>query len=114
MDQGFAGIVTLKLRAEDIEEFKAIATEAADAMSDEKEFQHLSIYTLAGDPNTLVVFEAWSCNYEHFTNELRNKPYRNRLNAALGSMSAEERQIALLDHIASFPSRSTNSKPAGN
>lgn len=103
MSQGFAGTVTIKLTPDKVEQFRALATEAAEAMSKEKECKQVSVHTLADDPTTIFVYEAWSCSYDYFVEELRNKPYRRNLNAALGSMTPEERKVALLDHVVSFP-----------
>lgn len=103
MSQGFAGIVTIRLKPESIERFKAMAIEAAEAMSKEKEFKHAWVHTVVGDPTTLFVYEAWSCSYDYFVKELRTKPYRHQLNAALDGMTPEERQFAILDYVASYP-----------
>ena len=103
MSEGFAGIVTIKLKPEKVEQFKALAIEAADAMSKEKQFKHAWIHSQANDPMTIVVYEAWSCTYDYFVKELRIKPYRHRLNALLDSMTPEERTFAILDYVASYP-----------
>lgn len=103
MSQGFAGTVTIKLKSEKVEQFRALATKAAEAMSKEQECKQVLVHTLVDDPTTFFVYEAWSCSYEYFVNELRNKPYRHELNAVLGRMTVEERKVALLDYVASYP-----------
>lgn len=112
MSDGFAGIVTIKLKPEKVEQFKAMATEVGDAMSKEKEFKHAWVHTLADDPTTIVVYEAWSCSYDYFMAELRNKPYRHRFEAELDSMTLEARKIEILDYVLSWPGSDALVNPA--
>ena len=103
MSDGFAGIVTVKLKPEKVEQFIALATEVGDAMSKEKEFKHAWVHTLADDPTTIIVYEAWLCSYDYFMDELRNKPYRHRFESELEDMAIGERKIEILDYIISYP-----------
>ena len=103
MSNGFAGIVTFKLKPGMVEKCMAMATEVGDAMSKEKEFRHAWVHTLADDPTTIVVYEAWSCTYEYFMKEVRNKPYRVRFEAEIGNMTIGERKIEILNYVASYP-----------
>lgn len=103
MSEGFAGTVTIKVKPEKVELFKELATEVGDAMSQEPEFKHAWVHTLADDPTTFLVYEAWSCSFEYFMEELRNKPYRHRFEAELESMTIGEREIVILDYVISYP-----------
>ena len=103
MSDGFAGIVTIKLKPDKVDQFIDLATEVGDAMSKEKEFKHAWVHTLADDPTTIVVYEAWSCTYDYFMKELRNKPYRSRFEAELGDMSFGERKIEILNYAINYP-----------
>ena len=107
MSDGFAGIVTIKLKPGKVQQFIDLATEVGDAMSKEPEFKHAWIHTQAEDPTTIVVYEAWACTYEHFMEELRNKPYRARFEAELGDMSVGERRIEILNYAVSWPGQGT-------
>lgn len=103
MSEGFAGYVMFKVKPEMLEQFKALATEVGDAMSKEPEFDHAWVHTVVDDPTRFFVYEAWSCSLEYFMKELRNKPYRHQFEAALESMTTEERNIVILDYFASYP-----------
>ena len=103
MSEGFAGIVTIKLKPGKVEQFIELASEVGDAMSNEKEFKHAWVHTLADDPDTIVVYEAWSCTYDYFMSELRNKPYRSRFEAELGGLSLGERKIEILNYAIAYP-----------
>ena len=103
MSEGFAAIVTVKLKPEMVEQYIAIATEVGDAMNKEKEFKHAWVHTLADDPTTIIVYEAWSCTFEYFMKELWNKPYRGRFEAEIGNMAAVERKIEILNYAISYP-----------
>jgi quinol monooxygenase YgiN len=103
MSDGFAGIVTVKLKPGMAEQFIAIAREVGDAMSKEKEFERAWVHTRADDPDIIVVYEAWSCTYDYFMKELRNKPYRDRFEAEIGNMATAERKIEILNYAISYP-----------
>ena len=103
MSDGFAAIVTVKLKPEMVEHFIAIATEVGDAMSKENEFKHAWVHTLADDPTKIIVYEAWSCTYDYFMRELWNKPYRRRFEAEIGDIAFEERKIEILNYAISYP-----------
>lgn len=103
MSEGFAGIVTVRIKPGSVEHFLEVAKEVGDAMSQEKEFKHAWVHTLAEDPNTIVVYEAWSCSYEYFMRELRNKPYRSRFEAEIGNLAYGERKIEILDYVLNYP-----------
>ena len=103
MSEGFAGTVTIKVKPEKVELFKTLAREVGDAMSQEPEFDHAWVHTLVDDPMTFFVYEAWACSLEYFMEHLRNKPYRHRFEAELDSMSVGEREIVILDYVASYP-----------
>ena len=103
MSDGFAGLVTIKLKPGKMDQFIELATEVGDAMSTEKEFEHAWVHTLADDPTTIIVYEAWSCTYDYFMQELRNKPYRSRFEAELGDMSIGERKIEILNYAINYP-----------
>ena len=103
MTEGFAGYVRINVKPEMLEQFKELAIEVGDAMSKEPEFEHAWVHTVAGDPHAFFVYEAWSCSLEYFYEELRNKPYRHRFEAALESMTTAEREIVILDNFAAYP-----------
>lgn len=102
MSEGFAGTVTIKVKPGKVELFKTLAGEVGDAMCKEPEFAHAWVHTKADDPLTFVVYEAWSCSYEYFMEHLRNKPYRHRFESEIDSF-ATEREIVILDYVASYP-----------
>lgn len=103
MSSGFAAIVSVKLKPEMMERYLALASEVGEAMSQEEEFKHAWVHTLADDPTTVVVYEAWSCTIEYFMRELMTKPYRHRFEAELGDMSSVERRIEILNYAISYP-----------
>ena len=103
MNDGFAAIVTVKLKPELVEQYLTLAAEVGDAMSKEKEFKHAWVHTLVGDENTIIVYEAWSCTYDYFMKELWDKPYRNRFEAEIGNMAFEQRKIEILNYALSYP-----------
>ena len=103
MSEGFAAIVTVKLKPDLVERYMAVAAEVGDAMSQEKEFKHAWVHTLADDPTTIVVYEAWSCTYAYFMKELWNKPYRNQFEAEIENLAFEERRIEILKYALSYP-----------
>lgn len=102
MSDGFAGFVTMKVQADKVDQFRALAIEVADAMSKEKGFERASVHTFADDPTTFFIYEAWSCSYDHFVAEIRNRSYRLKFNELIDSMSSEDRKVALLNNVASY------------
>ncbi len=113
MSEEFAATVTVKVRPEKLEVFKALSSEVMDAMSKEKEFKHTWVHTLVDDPYTFFAYEGWACSLDHFMRELMNKPYRRRFEAELESMTVGERKIQIFNYVASYPGRSASEKPAG-
>lgn len=103
MSDGFAAIVTIKVKPEIVDHFMALSAEVGNAMSKEKEFKHAWVHTLADDPTKFFVYEAWSCSYDYFMKELRNKPYRDRFETEIGNMAFEERKIEILNYVLSYP-----------
>ena len=103
MSDGFAAIVTVKLKPEMVEKYLEVATEVGEAMSQEKEFKHTWVHTRADDPTTIVVYEAWSCSYDYFMEHLWKARYRGRFEAEIGDMAYEERRIEILNYVLSYP-----------
>ena len=106
MTTGFAAIVTLKVKPENLEHFKARLSEIGAAMSQEKEFKHAWVHAMAEDPTTIVIYEAWNCSVEYFMNNLFKRPYRQDYEAELTYMLREERKIVIADYVQSYPGRS--------
>ena len=103
MSDGFAATVTIKFKPGKVQRYLELATKIGDAMSKEDEFKHAWIHTLAGDPDTIIIYEAWSCSYDHFMKDLVNRPYRAEFEAELGEMSVGERKIDILNYALSWP-----------
>lgn len=103
MSDGFAAIVTVKLKPEMVDRYLALATEVGDAMSREEAFKHAWVHTRLDDPTTIIVYEAWACSYEDFMRDLWNAPYRSRFETELGSMAFEDRKIEILEYAISYP-----------
>ena len=106
MTEGFAAIVTLKARPASLDQLKARLSEIGTAMSQEQEFKHAWVHALADDPNTVLIYEAWSCSFEYFMDNLFTRPYRHDYEAELTDMLREERKIEIFNYVQSYPGRS--------
>ncbi len=105
MSQGFAAIVTLKVRPEKLTEFKQRLGQIGEAMSQEEDFVHAWVHAVADDPSTLIIYEAWACSVAHFMDNHFKRPYRTDYEAELTSSLREERQIQIVDYVQSYPGR---------
>lgn len=106
MTDGFAAVVTLKVKPDDLERFTARLAEIGGAMSQEKEFKHAWVHALADDPTTIVIYEAWSCDVDYFMDNLFTKPYRHDYEAELTDMLREDRRIEIVNYVQCYPGRS--------
>lgn len=105
MTAGFAAIVTLKVMPGKVEKLLSRLAEIGEAMSHEKEFSHAWVHSLAEDPTTIVIYEAWLCDVDYFMNNLFTKAYRHTYEAELAEMLREERSIEIFDYVQSYPGR---------
>lgn len=105
MTEGFAAVVTLKVKPDQLDRFTARLSEIGRAMSQEKEFKHAWVLALAEDPTTITIYEAWSCDVGYFMDNLMSKPYRHDYEAELGDMLREDRKIEIFNYVQSYPGR---------
>jgi quinol monooxygenase YgiN len=105
MSNGFAAVVTLRIREEKLEKVKTLLGEIGYAMSAEPEFVHAWVHASKDDPATLVIYEAWSCDISYFMDNLFRKPYRKAYEEEISVSLKEDRRIEVLDYIHHFPAR---------
>ncbi|HEX5345374.1 MAG TPA: antibiotic biosynthesis monooxygenase [Duganella sp.] len=92
-------IVHLPAVPERLAELEAGVRGVLTAMSAEPDFVHCRLHRSQHEPNTLVVYETWTCSREHFLAHHIGKDYRAGFEQALAGRLAAPRRIEFLDDV---------------
>lgn len=92
-------IVHLPAKPEHYAELEASVRQVLADMSHEPDFLECTLHRSQDDPNTLVVYESWSCDRAYFLQHHLSRPYRAEYERALPERLAAERRIEFLDDV---------------
>ncbi|WP_283183966.1 putative quinol monooxygenase [Pseudomonas svalbardensis] len=105
MSDQVAFIVYLPAKPERFAEMKERLLDVVHQMSAEPDFVNTWVHQLQDDPNTLVLYETWTCSKDDFITRHLSKPYRQAYELLLPQLLVSERRIEFLDVIKSYPVR---------
>lgn len=93
-------IVHLPGKPEHRAALEAGVREVITAMAAEPDFVRAALHRSQDAPDTLVVYETWSCSRDAFMAEHLARPYRQHYESALPTLLAAPRTIEFLDDSA--------------
>lgn len=99
MSESIAFVVHLPGKPEHRAELESRLHAVLEAMSAEPDFVNTFLHRAQDDPDTLVLYETWSCSREYFLQHHLARPYRQAYEAALPALLKAERQITFLDPV---------------
>jgi len=105
-------IVHLPAKPERYAELEAAVRQVLTDMSQEPDFLECTLHRSQNDPDTLVVYESWSCDRDYFLQHHLPRHYRADFERQLPERLAAPRRIEFLDDVAPPLRLSAEKRPA--
>ena len=99
MSQTMSFIVHLPVKPEAYDELYSGLVKILDKMSQEPDFVNTYLHRSTEDPDTLVLYETWTCSAQYFRDHHLKKDYRLEYEGKLKDRLKAERRFEWLETV---------------